>query len=188
MKKYIPLLLSGALMVFTGIYMILNPDSFLTVVILVFGIYLIIDAVRTLLFMRRFGDDAGRIFLGVSTGKAIMNLVMGLLVVIIALASPRLITTLVVYIAGAAFLLTGLVDLFDLIALSRMGAVWQGMGLETVLSFVFALILFLFPNFLTGVIMTLFAAILLSSGALMVYGAVSQMIFARKITKMGESK
>ena len=186
MRKAIPLAVSGLLMIFTGAYMILRPDGFLTVVISIFGVYLIIDAVRTLLLLRRMGDKAGRTFLGVSTGKAILNLVLGILVVIIALLVPRLIPTLVVYIAAAAFLITGVVDLFDLIALSRMDFIWPGMGLETVLSFVFSLVLFLFPNFLTGVVMTLFAAILLASGALMIYGAISQLVFTRRITKLEE--
>ena len=111
----------------------------------------------------------------------------GLFVIIIAIAAPTLIPNLLVYIIAAAFLITGAVDLADMLLLSKAGVVGTGLGLETVLSFVFAILLFLFPSFLTGVVMTLFAAILLASGALMVYGSISSMVFSRRLRKDGES-
>ena len=45
MRRIIPLLISGALMVFIGLYMILRPSGFLTVVISAFGVYEVIDGV-----------------------------------------------------------------------------------------------------------------------------------------------
>ena len=76
----------------------------------------------------------------------------------------------------------------DLLALSKNDIPTGTLGLEAVLSFVFALILFLFPNFLTGIVMTVFAAILFASGIVMIYGSIVAMLHARKIRKlMGNS-
>ena len=117
--------------------------------------------------------------------KAAVNIALGLITVIIAAVSPSLIPTVIIYLAAAAFILDGAVDLLDLMSLSKLGITVPALGLETLLSFVFALILFLFPRFLTGIVMTLFAAVLFASGVLMIYGSVSSMIYARKLRKMG---
>ena len=175
-------------MIFIGLYMIIRPDGFLTVVISAFGVYLIIDGIRTLMTAYRLRDIFGRSIRGISMGKALLNMVLGLLVIIIAVASPSLIPTVLVYIIAIAFLVTGLVDTADLMFLSRSGVPAPGLGLETILSFVFSLILCLFPNFLTGVVMTLFAAILFASGAMMIYGAVSAAVYSRRLKKQIDLK
>ncbi len=188
MKKYLPLFISGLLMIFVGLYMILRPDSFLTVVISVFGIYLIVDGIRTMIASYKLRDVFGRGLRNMSAAKALIDIILGVVVVIIAIASPSLIPTLIVYIAAAAFLVSGIIDAVDLAFLSRAGIALNTLLLETVLSFVFSIILFLFPNFLTGVVMTLFAAILFASGAMMVYGSLSSAFYARKIRKEIESR
>ena len=188
MKKYLPLMVSGLLMIFIGLYMIIRPNGFLTVVISAFGIYLVIDGVRTLFTAYKLKDIFGRSIRSISMGKALLNMVLGILVIIIAIASPSLIPTVLVYIIAAAFFITGCVDSADLIFLSRTGIPAPGLGLETVLSFVFAIILFLFPNFLTGIVMTLFAAILFASGAMMIYGAISSSIYSRRLRKQLDLK
>ena len=49
-------MISGLLMIFIGLYMIIRPNGFLTVVISAFGIYLIIDGVRTMLAVQRLRE------------------------------------------------------------------------------------------------------------------------------------
>ncbi len=181
-------MISGLLMIFIGLYMIIRPNGFLTVVISAFGIYLIIDGVRTMLAVQRLREMLGVRIRGLSTGKALLNMIAGIITVIIAIAAPSLIPTVLVYIIALAFLITGCVDLADLIFLSRSSVQYGGLGLETVLSFVFAIILFLFPNFLTGVVMTLFAAILFASGALMLYGAISAIVYGGRLRKQSEMR
>ena len=183
MKKYIPLLISGLLMIFVGLYMILKPSGFVTVVFSVFGIYLALDGVRTLISAQRLGSALGR-FRSVLIGRALLSMLVGLIVIIAAIAAPTLIPTLLVYIIAAAFLVAAAVDLADLLVMKKAGIPSGSLGLETLLSFVFSLLLFLFPNFLTGVVMTVFAAILFASGAVMAYGAVSAMIYSRKFNSL----
>ena len=91
MKKYLPLFISGLLMIFVGLYMILRPDSFLTVVISVFGIYLIVDGIRTMIASYKLRDVFGRGLRNMSAAKALIDIILGVVVVIIAIASPSLI-------------------------------------------------------------------------------------------------
>ena len=142
MKKYLPLLISGLLMIFIGLYMILRPSGFLSVVISAFGIYLIIDGVRTLLGAYRLKDIFGKGIRSVSMGKALLNMIAGIVVIIIAVAAPSLIPTMLVYLVAAAFVITGIVDVIELVVLSRAEIPAASLGLETILSFVFAIIIY----------------------------------------------
>ena len=188
MRRIIPLLISGALMVFIGLYMILRPSGFLTVVISAFGVYEVIDGVKTFIAVYKLREAFGSFVRSISFGKSLVSMIAGLAVIIIAIIAPNLIPTVIVYIIAAAFLFSGLVSIVDLLALSKNDIPTGTLGLEAVLSFVFALILFLFPNFLTGIVMTVFAAILFASGIVMIYGSIVAMLHARKIRKlMGNS-
>ena len=188
MRRIIPLLISGALMVFIGLYMRLRPSGFLNVVISAFGVYEVIDGVKTLIAVYKLREAFGSFVRSISFGKSLVSMIAGLAVIIIAIIAPNLIPTVIVYIIAAAFLFSGLVSIVDLLALSKNDIPTGTLGLEAVLSFVFALILFLFPNFLTGIVMTVFAAILFASGIVMIYGSIVAMLHARKIRKlMGNS-
>lgn len=187
MRRIIPLLISGALMVFIGLYMILRPSGFLTVVISAFGVYEVIDGVKTLIAVYKLREAFGSFVRSISFGKSLVSMIAGLAVIIIAIIAPNLIPTVIVYIIASAFLFSGLVSIVDLLALSKNDIPTGTLGLEAVLSFVFALILFLFPNFLTGIVMTVFAAILFASGIVMIYGSIVAMLHARKIRKLMEN-
>lgn len=187
MRRIILLLISGALMVFIGLYMILRPSGFLTVVISAFGVYEVIDGVKTLIAVYKLREAFGSFVRSISFGKSLVSMIAGLAVIIIAIIAPNLIPTVIVYIIVAAFLFSGLVSIVDLLALSKNDIPTGTLGLEAVLSFVFALILFLFPNFLTGIVMTVFAAILFASGIVMIYGSIVAMLHARKIRKLMEN-
>ncbi len=184
MRKYIPLLISGLLMIAVGIYMLLSPDGFLSVVISIFGLYLIINGARAAFILRQLRDMLRRAFTP-SLCSAIASIVMGIAVIAVAVAFPMAVPVFLIYIVAFVFAFAGAMGLVDLLLLSKVDSVPPSLALETVLSFVFALVLFMFPSFLTGVVMTLFAAILLASGAVMVYGAISSMFFQRKLDRIG---
>ena len=178
MRKFLPFLVSGVLMLLIGLYMIIRPETFLTVVIALFGIYEAIDGLRSFIAIRRVNDVFGSVLRTVSYSKSVISMVVGLIVIIIAILAPNLIPTVIIYVIAASFLLAGVVNRIDLFAFSKNGLPFGPLGLETVLSLVFALILFLFPNVLTGIVLTVFAAVIFAGGAVMIYGAISAMIHA----------
>ena len=175
-------------MIFVGIYMLVRPDDFQTVVMALLGIYIVFDGVRSLVSLMRYRSvfsPAVRMIDGI---KTVVNIILGLVVMLIAFMRPSLLLTVVIYIIASDFLLTGVFNFINCMALSRMGMMFGSLGLEAVLSFLFAIILFMFPGFVGSVVMTLFAAILLASGAVMVFAAISSLIFQHRISKMDKGQ
>ena len=189
MKRYIPMIMSALLLISLGLYILLSPpESIVSVVVAAFGLYLAFDGFRTLLMRHRIGESIGSSLSGMLLGKGLADAVVGLVILLVALAFPGAILRFLVYIAAAAFLLTGIADLVDLIWLSRLDIPSGSVGLETVLSFVFALILFIFPNILPTVLLTIVAAVLFASGVVMIYGAISSACYARRLRKELEKR
>ena len=155
MRKAIPLAVSGLLMIFTGAYMILRPDGFLSVVIAMLGLYIAFDGIRSAVSLIRFRT----FFPGA-----------------VKTANPSILLDIVIYIVAADFLATALINFIDCMILSRSGVYYGSLGLEAVLSFISSIVLFLFPGFIGSVVMTLLAAVILASGAVMVYAAVMYFI------------
>ena len=162
MRKALPLALSGLLMVFIGAYMIIRPDDFLSVVISLLGIYIVFDGVRSVISLLRFR----------SYFPSFVKIVLGIVIIALAISNPSALLSAVIYIVAAAFFITAVINFTDCIALSRLGIGYGSLGLESIVSFIVSLILFIFPHFVGSVIMTLFSAIILSSGAVLVYAAI----------------
>ena len=184
MRKVFPLAFSGILMLFVGIYMIVRPDDFQAVVMAILGIYIVFDGVRSLVSLMRYRSIFSPAVRTIDGIKTVVNIILGLVVILIAFMRPTLLLTVVIYIIASDFLLTGIFNFINCMALSRLGMMFGSLGLEAVLSFLFAIILFMFPGFVGSVVMTLFAAILLASGAVMVFAAVSSLIFQYRLSKM----
>ena len=184
MRKVFPLAFSGALMLFVGIYMIVRPDDFQAVVMAILGIYIVFDGVRSLVSLMRYRSIFSPAVRTIDGIKTVVNIILGPVVILIAFMRPTLLLTVVIYIIASDFLLTGIFNFINCMALSRLGMMFGSLGLEAVLSFLFAIILFMFPGFVGSVVMTLFAAILLASGAVMIFAAVSSLIFQHRLSKM----
>ena len=89
MRKFLPFLVSGVLMLLIGLYMIIRPETFLTVVIALFGIYEAIDGLRSFIAIRRVNDVFGSVLRTVSYSKSVISMVVGLIVIIIAILAPN---------------------------------------------------------------------------------------------------
>ena len=172
MRKALPLALSGLLMVFIGAYMIIRPDDFLSVVISLLGIYIVFDGVRSVISLLRFRSYFPSFVKTLAAVKTVLNIVLGIVIIALAISNPSALLSAVIYIVAAAFLITAAINFTDCIALSRLGIGYGSLGLESIVSFIVSLILFIFPHFVGSVIMTLFSAIILSSGAVLVYAAI----------------
>lgn len=176
MRKAIPLAVSGLLMIFTGAYMILRPDGFLSVVIAMLGLYIAFDGIRSAVSLIRFRTFFPGAVRTAAIVKAVLNTVLGVVIIAIAATNPSILLDIVIYIVAADFLATALINFIDCMILSRSGVYYGSLGLETVLSFISSIVLFLFPGFIGSVVMTLLAAVILASGAVMVYAAVMYFI------------
>ena len=176
MRKVLPLAISGILMVFVGGYMILRPDDFLSVVISILGLYIVFDGIRSIVSLVRYRTFFSSAVRTMAIIKAVLNTVIGVMIIVLAFANPSIILDIVVYIAATAFLLTAVINFIDCLVLSQADVGYGTLGLESVISFIASIMLFAFPGFIGSVIMTLFAAIILAAGAVMVYAAIMRYV------------
>ena len=184
MRKAFPLAFSGLLMIFVGIYMIVRPDDFQAVVMAILGLYVVFDGVRSVISAVRYRTVFPSAIRTAALIKAVINVLLGLVVILIAFIKPTLLLTVVIYIVAADFLLTAVINFANSIALSRLGIGFGSLGLEAVLSFLFSLILFMFPGFIGSVVMTVFAALLFAAGAVMVFAAVNGIVMQRRFREI----
>lgn len=180
MRRSIPLFIIGALMLFIGIYMILCPSTFMAVTLSVFSVYMLFDGIRGIVSIFRFRNMSNGIRSAV-LAKSIAAIGAGVTIIAISIARPDILIPVFVYIAGAVFLIAGIVNLADFIILSRSGIRFGYLGVEVVLLFLLAILLFLFPVFIGSSIITVFAALICSAGAVSVTCGVFSILMQRRI-------
>lgn len=203
MKRIIPICFSGILLVALGLYMILRPDSFIQVFFIIIGAYMVFDSLKSLFYLFYRMHEGSRLSKSIDIAKdikdafssairgvaatviikALINLIFGLLAISIAIARKDMLLSWVVYIVAISFLFTGAIDLFEYIKLSGSDIGFGLLGLDTVVSFILGLILFLFPRFIGSVVITLIAAFFIAVGAVAVYGGINMMLVQKKLSK-----
>lgn len=183
MRHYVSLFITGALMLFTGIYMMLRPSTFVAVVLSVFAVYMIFDGVRGIMTALRFRTLPQTIKNALFVKSAICIL-SGIAIIAISIAAENLLIPVFVYVSGAVFFVSGVINLTDYILLSRRGLNSGYLGFEIAFSFIIALLLFLFPNFIGTTVITIAAAIIFATGAVAITSGVYSIIFQRKLRSM----
>ena len=113
--------------------------------------------------------------------KSIAAIGAGVTIIAISIARPDILIPIFVYIAGAVFLIAGIVNLADFIILSRSGIRFGYLGVEVVLLFLLAILLFLFPVFIGSSIIAVFAALICAAGAVSVTCGVFSILMQRRI-------
>ena len=126
-------------MLFIGIYMILCPSTFMAVTLSVFSVYMLFDGIRGIVSIFRFRNMANGIRSAV-LAKSIAAIGAGVTIIAISIARPDILIPVFVYIAGAVFLIAGIVNLADFIILSRSGIRFGYLGVEVVLLFLLAIL------------------------------------------------
>ena len=190
MFRIVTLLISALLMMFLGIYIIISPSDFLAVVVSIFALYIIFDGIRGIVSSIRFRALPGNIRIPVLS-KGIINTLLGAVLVFLAVSRSDSLPSFFIYIVAVDFLLTGIVNLFDYVMLSRQGIRIGTLGIETVLAFVLALLLFIFPSITATVVFSISGAVIFSAGVVMAYAVISGMINRKKLddaAKMTEQK
>lgn len=176
MRKALPLAISGLLMIIVGAYMILRPDDFMSVVISLLGLYIVFDGIRSIISLVRYRTFFSSVVRSMAIIKGSLNTLLGAVIIVLAITNPMILLDIVIYIVAVDFLVTAVINFTDCMVLSRLDIGFGSLGLESVISFIFAIILFLFPGFIGSVIMTLLAAIILASGAVMLYAAIMRFL------------
>ena len=167
MRRAIGYLIAGLLLIFIGAFMIVSPGKFLAIGTAMFAVYMIFDGGRSLYaFFRYTGISRGVRSAVVS--KGIVNLLLGIAVIILTIASPDIVMTVLVYIVAADFLLTGLINLADFLVMRKAGLRLGLLGMESGLEIAIAARMFFFPMMMGSFAFSLAGAAIIAFGAIAV--------------------
>ena len=167
MRRAIGYLIAGLLLIFIGAFMIVSPGKFLAIGTAMFAVYMIFDGGRSLYaFFRYTGISRGVRSAVVS--KGIVNLLLGIAVIILTIASPDIVMTVLVYIVAADFLLTGLINLADFLVMRKAGLRLGLLGMESGLEIAIAALMFFFPMMMGSCAVSLAGAAIIAFGAIAV--------------------
>lgn len=163
MKKYLGWIVSGILLIALGIFMLCMPASVLKVAVIAFGVYTILEGLFS--FIASFSVRNLKNIFMTSMIKALVNLFIGILVIYLAASSSAAaVADWVVYLIAANLLLSALAELLEDHVLRKAGLTMFGLSSGAILSLIFALVMFLFPQFVNATFFTVLAVILIVSG------------------------
>lgn len=185
MKRFLYYLISGALVLALGIFMIMKPAAFANIAVTIFAVYMIANGLRSLYYFIKLRKSARAIGITLSA-KGLLNTIIGLAILVIALWKPESTLKALVYVAAAGFFIDALFDIIDLIIVRKYSILYTSFGIEAISSIVIGLILCLFPSAVGKISIYLIAGVVLIIGTIMIsYGVhyLSLLRFKKKLEK-----
>lgn len=180
MRRAIGYFVAGLLLIAIGVFMIVSPDSFLTIGTAMFAVYMIFDGCRSLYAFFKYRSIPRGVRSAVLS-KGIINIVLGIIVIALTVINPEIVMTVLVYVVAAAFLLAGLINLADFIFLRRAGIRMGLLGMESFLEIAIAALMFFFPMMIGSFAFYLAAAAIIAFGAVAAVSCFWSIRLAREI-------
>lgn len=142
--RWIVQLLIAILVVIVGIFILARQDLFIQVFIIVLGIVAIITGIGSLATMNRY--SFGRFNHATTLVKGVLGIIIGVLAVIMPLATGEAMWTIIIYVLAAQMVISAIVMIIDAFAVHAAGFPAAPLVTEGLVSLVFAVMLFLFPR------------------------------------------
>jgi uncharacterized membrane protein HdeD (DUF308 family) len=165
-------LLAGVLVIALGCYMLFGTASFVKLAVIIMGIFAIISGVVTLVELNSY--SFGIYSKGATIFKGVLGIVVGFLVLFLPVVTAKVTVVVLLYIIGIQLAISALIAFWDAFALRKSGFSLSGLIMEGVLSLVFALLMFLFPQSIGS----MFVKII---GVLIAMGGIGCIIWALRI-------
>lgn len=163
MKKYVSWIISGALLVACGIFMLVRPESVVKIAVIAFGVYTALEGLSALYVSARLKQISG--LFRANLIKALINLFIGILVVYFAAASTGAeVASWVVYLIALNLLLSSIAEFIELRLVKKSGYETYGLSTSALLSIIFAIVMFLFPTFINNTFFLIIAICLIFAG------------------------
>lgn len=189
MKKLIVNCLFGLLIVALGVFILIQPNAFLKTLVLIFGIYILIEGLSSIIYS--FKLRSFKHIFRLSLVKALLNFAVGLLVCYFTITTTDAqVTTWVVYLIATELMVSGVLTILDTIFLKKVDVLGLGfyLGSDIAVSMIFAILLYMFPAFIGTTVITILGVIVLLVGAgmffsgILVYSKVKHV--AKKVEKI----
>lgn len=160
--KWIVQLIIAILVVILGIFILVRQDMFKQVFIIVLGLIAIVNGIISLATMNRYSFGP---FNRITTLiKGVLGLIIGVLAVIMPLATGEAVWTVIIYILAAQMVLAACVMFFDSFAVKAAGFPTRGLVTEGLVSLVLAVVLFLFPRDVANLLVTILGVTIIIVG------------------------
>lgn len=160
MKAQWQAVISGILLLITGIFVLASPSMVIKVAVIIYGIYTIIESIYALALTWKI-RKAGAYF-SVNLLRTLLSLVVGIIVVYFAAsASGARIADWTVYLIATWLLLSALSELLEVWLLKRQGYESYGVVTNAAISVVLALIMYIFPAMINNALFTILGIILI---------------------------
>ena len=183
MKKYISYIASGLLLIALGILFILAPAAVVKIGVIAFGIYNIIEALTALVTSYKFKNISGIVRFNLV--KTLINLFISILVVYFAAISPGAsVASWVVWLIAANLLLTGISEVAETYVIKKSGfdEIFY-YGSSGWLYIVFAILMFIFPNFINSTVLLILGAVIITSGIFVILWSIKLWSVMRKFSE-----
>lgn len=171
--------ISAALIMALGIYIIVLPGNFLAAVALALSLYMVFDGIRSLLTGLRFRHLAFRLVLPAFI-KGGFNLLLGLVLTLVVLRNRQSLALWLVYLIAADLLLTAAVDGLECFFLHKAREDRGSLLVDAVFSAVLSVLLFIFPSITASVFFSVAGAVVFAGGVLLLYSQINSWVVRRR--------
>lgn len=151
--RWIIQLLIAIAIVALGIFIMVREDMFKQIFVIALGLVAIVTGITSLATMNRY--SFGKFNQGTTLVKGVLGLIIGVLAVIMPLATGEAVWTIIIYLLAAQMLIAAIVMLTDSIAVRSAGFPAAPLVTEGLISLVLAVILFVFPRDVANLLVTI---------------------------------
>lgn len=160
--RWITYLLIAILILIAGVFVLIRQDLFKQIFVISLGVAVVIVSVVSLIMLGRYAFTP--FYYRSTLMKGVLGLIVGVLAIVMPLSTAETIWTIILYILAAQLVLGALISFVDVIALRKLGYkssyhIWEG-----VISLVIAVVLFIFPQELATMLVTIVGLIIIVIG------------------------
>ncbi len=179
-KRYLSYIGSGILLAALGVLFIAAPASVVKIGVIAFGVFNIIESLTALGTSFRFRNISGVVRFNMI--KTLVNLFISILVVYFAATSPgAAVASWTIWLIAFNLLLSGISEVCETHFIRKSGFTDPFYyGSSGWLYIVFAILMFLFPNFINSTILLVIGVVLITSGVFVVGWAIKLWSVVRK--------
>lgn len=184
MKKFIFSILASLIFIGVGVFMIAMPKAFLGILVIIFSIFLIIGAIKSIVMLFKLKLLNTKLKLTI-TFKALLNIVIGVIAIVLAAKNPAAISTILVYLIAIDFFANSIVDMFDYAMLRNLAIPSGTLGFEIFTSLLFGILFLIFPQIISDIAVTILAVVVICVGVMVALFGIYSFYIDRQFKKFG---
>lgn len=159
MKKLILNIIYALIPLTFAVLLLAFPSRTASILFIMLSVFILYGSLKELYFILKVDMLSDRLRL-ISVIKNAINIILSVVVLFLSFSKPDVLMDVVVYIIAIDLLLTAISDSVDYIVLRRLGF-YDIVALDVILRYVFAILMFMFPSFISSTFIKIVAIIIL---------------------------